>query len=62
MTVKELIEELEKIDNKDLDVIFHNAYGSYEKLDDVYTGHGLYGKTEHQMYVVTERECVLMEA
>lgn len=60
MTVKELIETLEKIDNKDLDVVM--AIESDIELVDNVTEEfeAYYGKTDNTDYVWATRKCVIL--
>lgn len=61
MTVKDLIAQLETIENKDLDVVIDGP--SYETLTDIEAIEGVlryYGKKEKSGYTYCKRECVLL--
>lgn len=62
MTVRELIQELEKIENKDLDVVMleggdYNTTDTYEiqEVEDYY-----YGKQEKDGYIYSSRRCIFI--
>ena len=60
MTVKELIATLEKVENKDLDVVFFNDFTGIV-VDEVYQNNEYYGKDEENGYwVCEERECIVI--
>ena len=58
-TVKELIEELQKIEDKDLCVIVDAAYEQIEDLVPHITTR-YFGLVENGMYVSKERDCVVL--
>lgn len=60
MTVKELIAELEKIEDKDLDVVFHGEDYKIEVAEDVFESTQYYGKSEGYSWVACIRKCILI--
>ena len=60
MTVKELIAELEKIENKDLDVVFHGYDYNIEVAEDVFESAQYYGKADGYGWLACERKCILI--
>lgn len=60
MTVKELIAELEKIENKDLDVVFHGEDYNIEVVEDVFESTQYYGKAEEIGWLACTRKCILI--
>ncbi len=61
MTVKELIQELEKVHNKDLDVVMLEGSENTTDTFDVFEGvKCYYGKKENGAYVHASRTCVFI--
>ena len=62
MSVEELIEELQKIENKDLDVVIINEYGEYTTDYDVIKNVERYfgAYDDDGTYSFQTRECVLI--
>lgn len=60
MTVKELIRELEQIENKELDIVITNEYGETTTDIEVITSNKYYGKSESCAWVAKIRECVVL--
>lgn len=60
MTVKELIAELEKIENKDLDVVFHGEDYNIEVAEDVFESTQYYGKADEFGWTACTRKCILI--
>ena len=61
MTVKELIAELEKVENKDLDVVIIGNDGYVcELVEDVMENEKYYGKTDEFGWWACTRKCVLI--
>lgn len=60
MTVRELIAELEKIEDKDLDVVFHGEDYKIEVAEDVFESTQYYGKAEGYSWCAYTRKCVLI--
>lgn len=60
MTVQELIEQLEKIEDKSLDVVV-DCYGTVIQIDDVFTGKRYFGKQEECGYCFATRQCIVLD-
>lgn len=60
MTVKELIRELEQIENKELDVVITDDYGIVTTDIDVAQIVRYYGKSESYGWTAKDRECVVL--
>ncbi len=60
MTVKELIRELKRIENKELDIVITNEYGETTTDIEVITSNRYYGKSESYAWVAKDRECVVL--
>ncbi len=60
MTVKELIKELEQIENKELDVVINDDYNIVTTDIDVAQIVKYYGKSESYGWVAKDRECVVL--
>ena len=60
MTVKELIRELEQIEDKELDVVITDDYGIVTTDIDVAQIIRYYGKSEGYGWVAMDRECVVL--
>lgn len=58
MTVRELIAELEKVENKDLDVIISSDYDGYVLAEEVMENEEYYGKDEEFGWSARTRKCV----
>jgi len=58
MTVKELIIELEKIEDKNLDVIISSDYDGYVLAEEVMENEEYYGKDEGFGWSVCTRKCI----
>ena len=58
MTVKELIAELEKIENKDLDVVINSDDYGYVLAEEVTENEVYYGKADEFGWTVCTRKCV----
>jgi len=60
MTVKELIEELEQIENKELDIVVFDECNT--RTTDIEVIHTIryYGKCENNSWVAQDRECVIL--
>lgn len=63
MKVRELIEELQKIDNKELDVVVPSVFNDGYTTDIEVDGSALvyYGKAEEIGWVACYRDCVAIE-
>ena len=62
MTVRELIEELQKIENKELDVVIPSMYSDGYTTDvEVDTSRVYYGKVEEIGWTACYRDCVVIE-
>lgn len=60
MTVRELITTLEKVENKDLDVVFFDD-STGMVVEEVYQGNKYYGKTEENgQWICDIRECIVI--
>lgn len=60
-TVRDLIAQLEAIENKDLDVVIDSAtYGVLTDVEAIEGAHRYYGKSEDGGYVHRTRECVVL--
>lgn len=60
MTVKELIAELEKIEDKDLDVVFHDDDYVCELVEEVTESEAYYGKDEKIGWSACTRKCIII--
>lgn len=60
VTVRELIAELEKIENKELDVVMDGQLGVLTDVEAIEGAHRYYGKSETVGYVHRTRECVVL--
>lgn len=60
VTVRELIAELEKIENKELDVVMDGQLGVLTDVEAIEGAHRYYGKSEAVGYVHRTRECVVL--
>ena len=60
VTVRELIAELEKIENKELDVVIDGQLGVLTDVEAIEGAHRYYGKSEAVGYVHRTRECVVL--
>ena len=60
MTVKELIKELEQIENKELDIVIHDDYNIQTTDIAVMQTIRYYGKSEDYGWVAKDRECVVL--
>ena len=60
MTVKELIRELEQIENKELDVVINDDYNIVTTDIEVAQIVKYYGKSEDYGWVAKDRECVVL--
>lgn len=60
MTVKELIAELEKIEDKELDVVFHGEDYKVEVVEDVFEATRYYGKAEEFSWISCTRKCIVI--
>lgn len=58
MTVKELIIELEKIEDKDLDVVISSDYDGYVLVEDVIENEKYYGKADEFGWTACTRKCI----
>lgn len=58
MTVKELITELEKIEDKDLDVVISSDYDGYVLVEDVIENEKYYGKADEFGWTACTRKCI----
>ena len=59
-TVRDLIAQLEAIENKDLDVVMDSEYGVITDIEAIEGTHRYYGKSENGGYVHRTRECVVL--
>ena len=60
MTVRELIEELQKVENKELDVVIEGRDTSTTEIELIVGAHRYYGKPEATGYTHRTRECVIL--
>ena len=60
MTVRELIRELEQIEDKELDVVIRDDYDITTTDIDVAVITKYYGKSESYGWVAKDRECVAL--
>ena len=60
MKVKELIRELEQIEDKELDVVVTDDYGIVTTDIDVLQIVRYYGKSEDYGWVARDRECIVL--
>ena len=60
MTVKELIRELEQIENKELDIVINDDYNIHTTDIEVMKTVRYYGKSESYGWVAEDRECVVL--
>lgn len=60
MTVKELIKELEQIENKELDVVITDGYGIETTDIGVIKTNKYYGKSEPYGWEAKIRDCVVL--
>ena len=60
VTVRDLIAQLEAIENKDLDVVVDSEYGVITDIEAIEGVHRYYGKSEDGGYVHRTRECVVL--
>ena len=60
MTVKELIAELEKIEDKDLDVVINSDYDGYVLVEEVTENERYYGKADGFGWSACTRKCILI--
>lgn len=60
MTVKELIAELETIEDKDLDVVFHGEDYKIEVAEDVFESTQYFGKVDKGSWISCTRKCILI--
>ena len=60
MTVKELIVELEKIEDKDLDVVVYGEDYNIEIAEDVFESTRYFSKVERDGRIACTRKCVLI--
>lgn len=58
MTVRELITELEKIEDKDLDVVISSDYDGYVLAEEVIEDKNYYGKDEEVGWTTCIRKCI----
>jgi hypothetical protein len=58
MTVKELIAELEKIEDKDLDVVISSDYDGYVLVEDIIENEKYYGKADEFGWTACTRKCI----
>ena len=63
VTVRDLIAQLEAIENKDLDVVIDSAtYGALTDVEAIEGVHRYYGKNEGSGMTWKNRECVVLIA
>lgn len=61
ITVRDLIAQLEAIENKDLDVVIDSAtYGALTDVEAIEGVHRYYGKDDGSGYTYCTRECVVL--
>ena len=60
MTVRDLIKELEAVENKELDVVIDGQLGVLTDVEAIEGVHRYYGKSEAAGYVHCTRECVVL--
>lgn len=60
MTVKELIKELEQIENKELDVVILGDRNYYDTDIEVIQTIKYYSKIENDLWTAKNRECILL--
>ncbi len=60
MTVKELIAELEKIEDKDLDVVISSDYDGYVLVEEATENEKYYGKADEFGWWACTRKCVVI--
>lgn len=60
-TVRDLIAQLEAIENKDLDVVVDSEYGVLTDIEAIEGAHRYYGKSEEGTgWTACNRECVVL--
>lgn len=58
MTVRELIVELEKIEDKNLDVVISSDYDGYVLVEDIIENEKYYGKADAFGWTACTRKCI----
>ena len=61
MKVRELIEELQKIEDKELDVVTLSQYDGYTTELEIDRSSVYYGKVESTGWTVKTRDCIIIE-